>query len=109
MNRSICTGFLRRLGRLTAKSGVYVILGNHDCKQDLPTLRTMLSDLGLVYVGGRFEQVKIRGERILIAGNELPWVPPAADLEYFPSPRPVAPFANSVVTFTGSNLLGTEV
>lgn len=72
------------LGKLRAKHGVYVILGNHDCKHNLSELRTMLTKLGLFVLGGRAKRLTIRGKRILLAGNELPWIVPATDMSKFP-------------------------
>ena len=72
------------LGRLRAKHGVYVILGNHDCKHNLSELRSMLTDLGLFVLGGRSKRLTINGKRILLAGNELPWIVPATDMSKYP-------------------------
>lgn len=75
------------LGELRARYGTYVILGNHDLrvKQQLNRLRRVIEESGLVYLGGRWQGLEIDGQRILLAGNELPWIPPAADLRHVPS------------------------
>ena len=39
-----------------------------------------MDDCGLVYLGGRWKVVEVRGQPVLVAGNELPWFKPAADL-----------------------------
>ncbi|NUQ65225.1 MAG: metallophosphoesterase [Pirellulales bacterium] len=79
------------LGRLSARHGVYFILGNHDLLVDTRRLRGVLSDCGLIDLGGRWIEIALRGERVLLAGNELPWIAPAADLGAAPSPPPDGP------------------
>jgi uncharacterized protein len=76
------------LGRLSANYGVYVILGNHDLRVDENRLRTTIAKSGLIDLGGRWLKVDIRGETAIMAGNELPWHPPAADLEHCPPRTP---------------------
>ena len=72
------------LGRLRARCGVYFILGNHDTRVDVRRLRATLVDSGLIDLGGRFLQVDVRGYPVVLAGNELPWLPPAADMSRCP-------------------------
>jgi uncharacterized protein len=79
------------LGRLKARYGVYCILGNHDLRVDWKRMLRVLDDCGIVYVGGRWISVEIRGQPLLLAGNELPWFKPAADPRTFP-PRSEVPF-----------------
>ncbi len=76
------------LGRLRARHGVYFILGNHDTKVDVDRLRKVLCDSGLVDLGGRWVQVEIRGKPVILAGNELPWIAPAADMTGCPPRTP---------------------
>ncbi len=73
------------LGRLRARHGVHVILGNHDCKHDLYNMRLMLSEIGLSVMGGRMIQFDCQGKRIILAGNELPWIAPAAEMADCPT------------------------
>ena len=61
------------LGRLTARYGVYVILGNHDLRVDEIQLRKAITQSGLIDLGGRWLKIDIRGETVILAGNELPW------------------------------------
>ncbi|MGW8257003.1 MAG: metallophosphoesterase, partial [Thermoguttaceae bacterium] len=75
------------LGRLTARYGVYAILGNHDKWVGGGLLRDALKKSGIVDLGARWTTIDIRGESVIIAGNELPWFKPAADLKTCP-PRP---------------------
>ncbi|MDZ7616788.1 MAG: metallophosphoesterase [Patescibacteria group bacterium] len=71
-------------GQLTARYGVYFILGNHDTWIDCPRVRAAIADAGLLDLGGRWRAIEVRGEQIVLAGNELPWIPPAADLRDAP-------------------------
>lgn len=72
------------LARLTSRYGAYYILGNHDVDSQPDPLRRVLTDSGLVDLGSRWVQVEIRGEPVILAGNELPWLRPAADLGHAP-------------------------
>jgi uncharacterized protein len=79
------------LGRLESRYGVFAVLGNHDIRTDVPHLIATLEQCGLVYLGGRWQAIDVRGQRLVLAGNELPWRGPAADLSGCP-PRSDAPF-----------------
>jgi hypothetical protein len=69
------------LGRLRAPLGVYYILGNHELRiKDRTLIRKILDEAGLVGVGGRWVPLVIRGAPLVVAGNELPWHPPAPDM-----------------------------
>ena len=72
------------LGQLSAQYGVYVILGNHDLRVDEIRLRKTVANSGLIDLGGRWLKIDIRGETVIMAGNESPWYLPAADLENCP-------------------------
>ncbi len=72
------------LGRLRGRYGVYFILGNHDLRVDTRRLRRVLREAGLVDLGGRWIEAEIRGQPVVLAGNELPWIPPAADMTHCP-------------------------
>jgi uncharacterized protein len=73
------------LGKLRARYGCYFILGNHDLRIDYLRLRRTLGDCGLIDLGGRWISVPMRGEPVVLGGNELPWIKPAADLERAPA------------------------
>ena len=73
------------LGRLRARHGVYAVLGNHDCKQNLSSFRMLLSEVGLTHLGARTKQLRIRDRELFLAGNELPWIPPGPDMFLAPS------------------------
>lgn len=69
------------LGKLRARHGKFFVLGNHDLRvKDIDRLRDALKDAGFVDLGSTWQLVEVRGARILLAGNELPWIAPAADL-----------------------------
>jgi uncharacterized protein len=82
------------LGRLAARHGVFCVLGNHDLLVDTPRLVGVLQRSGLVYLGGEWRQIEVRGQRIVLAGNEAPWLP-AADVRDCP-PRDQAPLRIAV-------------
>ncbi|MEM8865889.1 MAG: metallophosphoesterase [Planctomycetota bacterium] len=65
--------------KLTAPEGVFFVLGNHDLKHDNTKLRQELSKGGLIDLGGTSDQRDIRGQRVRLVGNELPWFAPAGD------------------------------
>lgn len=72
------------LGLLKARHGVYFVLGNHDLRVDTKRLRRTLAEAGLTDLGGRWIQREINGATVVLAGNELPWFPPAADMQGSP-------------------------
>jgi len=72
-------------GRLTASYGVYFVLGNHDVRVDARALAARLVNNGLVHLGGRWVETEIRGQRVILAGNESPWLGPAPELVNCPS------------------------
>lgn len=87
MDRAECVDWIpETLGRLAAPYGVCFVLGNHDRRFDLRRLRRTLTDSGLVDLGGRWIEARVDGEPLILAGNELPWIPPAADMTGAPPP-----------------------
>ena len=73
------------IGKLSARHGVYFVLGNHDRKVvDVARLRRVLVDCGFVDLGGRWQSVEIAGRTIVLAGNEMPWLGPLPDLSTCP-------------------------
>ena len=62
------------LGRLKARHGRYFVLGNHEMRlPDASCLREALRAAGFTDLGSRCETITIRGNDVLLAGNELPW------------------------------------
>jgi hypothetical protein len=47
-------------------------------------LRNELVAQGFIDLGGRHETIRVNGTPILLAGNELPWFAPAADMSVVP-------------------------
>jgi len=78
-------------GRLRAPLGVYWIRGNHELKCDCDRLGAVLDGCGLVCLSARWTAVPCRGTSIVLAGNELPWFPPAAAMDAAPPPAPAGP------------------
>jgi hypothetical protein len=72
------------LAQLRAPEGVYFVFGNHERRVDARAFRELLKDYGLVDLGGRWMEKQIRGQRLILAGNEEPWFGPAADLREAP-------------------------
>ncbi len=73
------------IGKLSARLGVYFVLGNHDRKVvDVPRLRQTLVDCGLVDLGGRWQPIEVSGQTVVLAGNEMPWLGPLPDLSGCP-------------------------
>lgn len=75
------------IGRLCAPLGVYFILGNHDEFIDADRTRSLLIDAGLICLSGRWVRAEWNGVPVLLGGNELPWMPPAANLTQLPARR----------------------
>jgi len=85
VERSQCLEWIAEtLGRLRAEGGVYFVLGNHDRHVNREQLVAALIDAGLVYLGGAWRKVTVRDTTLILAGNELPWFEPAADLSSCP-------------------------
>lgn len=60
--------------RLEAPYGKLFILGNHDWYLDSTAIRRDMTALGWTDVGGISRTLEIRGEPILVAGSEYPWL-----------------------------------
>lgn len=85
VEKSTCIPWIpETLGRLRGRHGVYFVLGNHDTRIDVPQLREAMTACGLNDVGGCWRRLVIRGEVVILAGNELPWIVPAADMSDCP-------------------------
>ena len=80
VDASACIDWLpETFGQLRAKYGVYFVLGNHDIYVEPERVRRVLSASGAIDLGGRWIELAIGGETVVLAGNELPWIAPAAD------------------------------
>ena len=83
-----CLGWITEvLGRVESHLGAFCIFGNHDLRiRDMPLLVTEVERAGWHYVGGRWSQLRVRGQTLVVAGNELPWLGPPADMTTCPRP-----------------------
>lgn len=72
------------LGRLRWNVGAFYLLGNHDLLYEPARTRRRLNKLGLVDLGNAWRTLNVRGEQILIVGNEYPWFKPRPDLHEAP-------------------------
>lgn len=80
-DRTTCFAWSRTLAELSAECGVYFILGNHEVRTlDADGCRKTLVNEGFIDLGGRHMSLMIRGYPVVLAGNELPWHIPAADM-----------------------------
>jgi len=76
--------FEQVLGRLQSRLGVFCVLGNHECRMpDKSEIVHAIQSAGLNYIGGTWTMVAHEGQTILLAGNELPWWEPAADMDRY--------------------------
>jgi predicted MPP superfamily phosphohydrolase len=72
------------LGRLRWGTAAFAVLGNHDYWYDAPFIRRRLKRLGIHYLGNTREQITVRGEPMVVVGQEGPWRKPAPDLSSCP-------------------------
>lgn len=80
-DRTKCFAWTRTIAELSADCGVYFILGNHEVRtHDTDSCRKTLVDEGFIDLGARHMSLLIRGYPVVLAGNELPWHIPAADM-----------------------------
>ncbi|MBI1246957.1 hypothetical protein GC197_03825 [bacterium] len=80
-DRDKCFPWARTLAKLSAECGVYFVIGNHELRLNDPAMaRKVLVEEGLIDLGGTQMTLTIRGYPVVLAGNELPWFPPAADM-----------------------------
>ncbi|HVS38386.1 MAG TPA: metallophosphoesterase [Gemmataceae bacterium] len=76
------------LGKLRCKTAAFAILGNHDAWYAPDKVRRRLRRIGMRLVGNSWEQIDLRGEPLVVIGQEAPWFRPGPDL----SACPAAPF-----------------
>jgi predicted MPP superfamily phosphohydrolase len=76
------------LGRLRWRIAAFGILGNHDSWHEPHLVRRRLARLGFHVLDNSWEQIRVRGEPLLVIGHEGPWFQPEPDLK----DCPVGPF-----------------
>jgi predicted MPP superfamily phosphohydrolase len=62
------------LGKLVWKEAAVAILGNHDHRHDVEAIRTELRELGMLVPENSWHELTVRGERLVVVGNEEPWL-----------------------------------
>ena len=72
------------LGRLRWKEAGWAILGNHDHYQDVQKVRRRLRKVNLRVLVNSWEQVTVRGQPLIVIGDESPWQRPVPDLSGCP-------------------------
>lgn len=71
---------VRVLGRLRWNVAGFAILGNHDYRLDPVVIRRRLRRAGLTVLENTWTQLTVRGEPLVVVGNEAPWLLPVPDL-----------------------------
>jgi predicted MPP superfamily phosphohydrolase len=72
------------LGRLKWRIAAFAILGNHDQWYDVGLIRRRVRRCGLHLLGNSWTKIDVRGEPMVVIGNEWPWFKPAPDLSTCP-------------------------
>jgi predicted MPP superfamily phosphohydrolase len=72
------------VGRLQWRLAAFAILGNHDKYHDHVQVRRRLRRLGVRVLGNGWKEIDVRGEPVVVVGNEAPWFRPRADLSMCP-------------------------
>jgi predicted MPP superfamily phosphohydrolase len=75
---------LPALGWLRWRLGAFAILGNHDHWYQPEAIRRRLGNLGMTVLANGWQQVEVRGEPLVVIGNEYPWLHPKPDLTSCP-------------------------
>jgi predicted MPP superfamily phosphohydrolase len=72
------------LGRLKWRIAAFAILGNHDHWYDVNLIRRRVRRCGIQMLGNSWTRIEVRGEPLVVIGNETPWFMPAPDLKDCP-------------------------
>jgi predicted MPP superfamily phosphohydrolase len=73
------------LGRLRWTAAAFAILGNHDAWRDTVVIRRRLRKIHMQVLGNSWKQIDVRGQPMLVIGNEAPWFTPVANLSACPT------------------------
>ncbi|MDA7979826.1 MAG: metallophosphoesterase [Pirellulales bacterium] len=85
IDRNACIDWIPEvLGKLSAPLGVFAVLGNHDLRVEVPRLRRAIVEAGIELISDRWVSLKHSGAPLILAGNELPWFSPAANMDDAP-------------------------
>jgi uncharacterized protein len=72
------------LRHLKWRYGAFAILGNHDAMFNAEIVLRELAELHITPVGGTWTPMELRGERLILIGNEMPWLQSLPDLTACP-------------------------
>jgi len=72
------------LSRLRWNEAAFAILGNHDYWYRPERIRRRLARLGMTVLGNSWRSLTLRGESLVVVGNEEPWFRPGPDLRGCP-------------------------
>ncbi|MSU80362.1 MAG: metallophosphoesterase [Gemmataceae bacterium] len=72
------------LGKLRWNIGAFAILGNHDAWRDVSLIRKCLRRARFTVLANSWQQIEVRGEPMIVIGNECPWFTPLPDLSACP-------------------------
>ena len=73
------------LGKLRWRIGAFAVVGNHDYWHDPRLVRRRLRRLGIHVLGNTWTQLDVRGEPMVLVGNESPWFKPPPELTACPA------------------------
>jgi predicted MPP superfamily phosphohydrolase len=63
------------LGPVESRLGKFFVLGNHDLRtHDVPRLRAALAHVGFTDLSGVWKEIPADGARIVLGGDERPWL-----------------------------------
>ena len=80
------------LGPLESRLGKFFVLGNHDIRtRDVPRLRSTLAGVGFADLSGVWKELSADGARIVLGGDERPWLGEPLDPRQAPPRRPDVP------------------
>lgn len=109
VDESKCLDWIgQTLSRLSARRGVYYVLGNHDLLvSDQQDLRRRLNDAGLIMASNsQWHRIEVGDANLMLAGNELPWYRGA---EKLPPLDPGIPNSFSVLLSHSPDQIGWAV
>jgi predicted MPP superfamily phosphohydrolase len=72
------------LGRLKWRIAALAILGNHDQWYDVSLIRRRVRRAGITMLANTWTQLDVRGEPMIVVGNETPWFAPGPNLRDCP-------------------------
>ncbi|HZT81386.1 MAG TPA: metallophosphoesterase [Gemmataceae bacterium] len=73
------------LSRLRWKVGAFAVLGNHDWMHEAELARRRLRRARFDVLGNAWKRIEVRGEPLLVIGQEAPWFRPGVDVSGCPA------------------------